>query len=65
MSSFKTPLLIVGIFALLIGIVWIGQGTGAFPYPRQSFMINQMPWAWRGGVLAVTGVIAVVVSRRM
>jgi uncharacterized membrane protein YdcZ (DUF606 family) len=65
MSSFKTPLLIVGILALLIGIVWVGQGTGTFPYPRQSFMIDQMPWAWRGGVLGMVGVIAVIVSRRM
>jgi hypothetical protein len=58
-------LLIVGVLAVLIGLVWIGQGTGYFPYPRTSFMINQMPWTYRGGVLAVVGLIVIIVSRRI
>jgi hypothetical protein len=61
----KTALLIVGILAILVGMIWIGQGTGYFPYPAESFMINKMPWAYRGAVLAVIGLIAAVVSRRM
>jgi hypothetical protein len=65
MGIMKTALLIVGILALLIGLIWIGQGTGYFPYPAESFMINEMPWAYRGSVLAVVGLVAVVVSRRM
>ena len=60
----KTLLLILGIFALLIGLGWIGQGTGYFPYPQSSFMISQVQWAYYGAVLAVVGVILVVVSRR-
>jgi hypothetical protein len=65
MGSLKTALLIVGILAVLIGLIWIGQGTGYFPYPASSFMINAMPWAYRGAVLAVLGLVAVVVARRM
>jgi hypothetical protein len=65
MGLLKIALLIVGIIAVLIGLVWIGQGTGYFPYPAESFMINQMPWAYRGAVLAVAGLIALVVSRRI
>jgi hypothetical protein len=61
----KTALLVVGIVAALVGLVWIGQGTGYFPYPRSSFMIDQMPWATRGAILAVVGLIAIVVSRRI
>ncbi len=61
----KTALLVVGIVAALVGIVWIGQVTGYFPYPRSSFMIDQMPWATRGAILAVVGLIAIVVSRRI
>jgi hypothetical protein len=61
----KSALLIVGILAILVGVIWIGQGTGYFPYPAASFMINEMPWAYRGAILAVIGLIAVVVSRRM
>jgi hypothetical protein len=61
----KSALLIVGILALLVGVIWIGQGTGYFPYPAASFMINKMSWAYRGAVLAVIGLVAVVISRRM
>lgn len=65
MGSLKVALLVVGVLAILIGLVWVGQGTGYFPYPASSFMINQMPWTYRGAVLAVLGLVAVVVSRRM
>jgi hypothetical protein len=65
MGILKIALLVVGILAVLIGLIWIGQGTGYFPYPAESFMINAMPWAYRGAVLAAVGLVAVVVSRRM
>jgi hypothetical protein len=65
MKHAKIPLLLVGILAGLIGLIWIGQGTGYFPYPSYSFMINQMPWVYRGAGLALLGVIAIVVSRRI
>jgi hypothetical protein len=57
--------LVVGILAVLIGSIWVGQGSGYFPYPASSFMINQMPWAYRGAVLAVLGLVAVLISRRI
>jgi hypothetical protein len=65
MGSLKVALLVGGVLAILIGLIWVGQGTGYFPYPASSFMINQMPWMYRGAVLAVLGLIAVVVSRRV
>jgi hypothetical protein len=61
----KTALLIVGILAILVGLIWVGQGTGYFPYPAQSFMINQMPWVYWGALLAALGLAAVAISRRM
>jgi hypothetical protein len=65
MGILKTALLVVGILAVLIGLIWVGQGTGYFPYPASSFMIDQMPWVYRGGALAVLGLVVIVVSRRM
>ena len=65
MKGKRLALTIAGILAVLIGLVWIGQGTGYFPYPRSSFMIDQTPWAYRGVVLAALGVVALVVSRRV
>jgi hypothetical protein len=65
MTFVRISLLVFGVIAILIGLVWVGQGTGYFPYPSSSFMINQMPWAYYGIVLAVLGLIAVAVSRRI
>lgn len=60
----RTPLLIIGILALLIGAVWIGQGSGAFPYPASSFMVRQVAWIYYGGALAMLGIILIAMSRR-
>ena len=60
----KTLLLIVGIAALLIGLLWIGQGTGVIKWPASSFMLDQRPWALRGAILAVVGVALILFSRR-
>jgi hypothetical protein len=65
MKSLRITLLAAGIFAALIGLIWIGQGTGYFPYPSSSFMIDQMPWAYGGAVAAVLGLLAIFVSRRI
>jgi hypothetical protein len=61
----KLPLLVLGLLAILIGLIWVGQGTGYFPYPASSFMINQMPWVYWGAILAALGLLAAAVSRRM
>jgi hypothetical protein len=63
MKVIRTALLTAGMLAVLIGLVWVGQGSGYFPYPSTSFMINKTPWVYRGVALAVGGLIAVAVSR--
>jgi len=60
----KRLLFLAGVFACIIGLVWIGQGTGYFPYPARSFMISQMPWAYRGAGLFVIGIVLVWLGRR-
>jgi membrane protein implicated in regulation of membrane protease activity len=60
----RTALLILGILALLIGLLWIGQGTGIVTWPRSSFMISQIQWAWYGVALAVVGVVLIWRGRR-
>lgn len=57
-------LLIVGIIAVLTGLVWIGQGTGYFPYPASSFMIKATQWAWYGLVVMLVGLGLIWLSRR-
>ena len=60
----KTLLMIVGIAALLMGLLWIGQGLGYIHWPASSFMLDQRPWATRGAILAVVGLVLVILSRR-
>jgi hypothetical protein len=60
----KTGLLVIGIVAALTGLIWIGQGTGYFPYPAQSFMVRQTQWAWYGAAVLIIGLVAVGLARR-
>jgi hypothetical protein len=54
---------IVGIAALLMGLLWVGQGAGLIHWPASSFMLDQRPWITRGAILAVAGVIVIGISR--
>ena len=64
MKVTRIALLVLGIAAVLIGLIWMGQGSGYFPYPADSFMINQAPWIYWGLLLAAAGLIVIVISRR-
>jgi len=55
---------VLGILVVVIGLVWIGQGTGFFPYPATSFMINQTPWIINGVIAVVIGLAVVFAARR-
>ena len=60
----KTLLLIIGVFALLMGLLWVGQGLGMIHWPASSFMLDQRPWATRGAILAVVGVALIVFAKK-
>ncbi len=59
----RTLVLIVGIAALLMGLLWVGQGAGLIKWPASSFMIDQRPWVTRGAILAFIGLVLVGASR--
>jgi hypothetical protein len=65
MRWLRNLLLGIGVLAALMGLVWIGQGTGLFPYPPSSPMIDQMPWTYRGFALLMGGIAVCAVSRRV
>jgi uncharacterized membrane protein len=56
--------LVVGFLALAIGLLWIGQGTGAVKWPPSSFMISQIQWAGYGIALAAFGLILIWQGKR-
>ncbi|MEO6382130.1 MAG: hypothetical protein ABIO35_09050 [Nitrobacter sp.] len=60
----KPFLVVLGFLALLMGLLWIGQGTGYVNWPQSSFMIRQIQWAWYGAGLAAIGVVLIGLSRR-
>jgi hypothetical protein len=57
-------LTLIGIILLIAGLVFIGQGSGYFPYPATSFMINQGRWIYYGSAIAAVGLLLIVVARR-
>ena len=61
----RTTLQIVGILAVLAGLVWAAQGSGIFPYPVSSFMINEARWITIGLVTAVVGAVVIVIARQL
>jgi MYXO-CTERM domain-containing protein len=60
----RAPLLTLGILALLVGLLWLGQGTGYVNWPQSSFMIKQTQWAWYGAALALVGLVLIWLGRR-
>jgi hypothetical protein len=61
MQAFLT---VLGIILLLAGLVFIGQGSGYFPYPAESFMISQTRWVYYGSAIAVAGFLLIIFARR-
>jgi uncharacterized membrane protein len=57
-------LLIVGLLALAMGLLWIGQGTGLVNWPQSSFMIKQIEWAGYGAAVSALGLILIWQSKR-
>jgi hypothetical protein len=60
----KTALTLIGVIALAMGLLWMGQGSGYIPWPASSFMISQTIWIYYGGALAVVGLVLIIFVRR-
>ena len=65
MAILRMAMLIVGTLAVLMGLLWIGQGLGIVRWPASSFMIDVTAWSVRGAVLALGGVLMIVFGRRI
>jgi hypothetical protein len=57
-------LLVAGLLALAVGLLWIGQGTGVIAWPKASFMINELQWAGYGAALSAAGLILIWQGQR-
>ena len=65
MRARRVLLLVVGVVAVAMGLLWVGQGLGYVHWPAKgNFMLDQRPWAIRGALLAIVGAVAIWWSRR-
>jgi hypothetical protein len=55
---------VLGTLLVLVGLVWIGQGSGYFPYPAESFMIHQTRCIYGGALAAAAGAALIALARR-
>jgi hypothetical protein len=60
----KILLVVVGIFLVLLGLHWFGQGTRLFPWPSNPAMDGHIEFVALGIVTAFVGVGLIVYSRR-
>lgn len=63
MRALRPVMLILGTLAVLMGLLWIGQGLGYIHWPASSFMLDQREWAVKGALVAAVGVILIVLNR--
>ena len=64
MVAVRMVLMLVCLLALLMGLLWIGQGLGLIMWPASSFMLADQQWAINGAILVVTALAALVLLRR-
>jgi hypothetical protein len=60
----KTIFTVLGALIAIAGLLWAAQGAGWFPWPRESFMIDNSRWIYIGLATAIGGVIVIAVARR-
>jgi uncharacterized Tic20 family protein len=57
----RTALIVIGVVALLIGLLFAGQGANLIP---GSSMTGDRTWLYIGAALAVVGVVLLVLALR-
>ena len=60
----RIVLVVLGMVLIIAGIVFVGQGSGYFPYPASSLMIRAANWVYYGGAIAAIGLILIFIGRR-
>ena len=64
MAVVRMILMVVAALAVLMGLLWIGQGLGMIMWPSDSFMLADRQWAYNGAILAAVGLIVIALLRR-
>lgn len=54
---------LAGLACILVGALWIGQGSGLILWPDISPMLNVRAWVWYGAGLAAVGAVLILWAR--
>jgi hypothetical protein len=57
----RIALTVIGVVALVVGLVWVGQGLNLIP---GSFMTGSRTWLLIGLLVGVAGIAAIALSLR-
>ena len=57
------PLRLGGALLLLLGLLFMAQGSGYVAWPRESFMVGARQWVYYGGAIAAVGLLLILTSR--
>ena len=64
MGLVRLLMMTIAVLAVLMGLLWIGQGLGIIMWPASSFMLADRQWAYNGAILAAVGLLVIVLLRR-
>jgi hypothetical protein len=52
-----------GALLLLLGLLFMAQGSGYLAWPPESFMVGAQQWVYYGGAIAAVGLLLILASR--
>ena len=64
MGALKGLMAVVGVAAILMGVLWMLQGLDIVRWPESSFMLGDRVWTRNGAILAVVGALFVWFARK-
>ncbi|MDE2410680.1 MAG: hypothetical protein KGM18_02785 [Sphingomonadales bacterium] len=56
MAIMRRAFLVIGTLAVLMGLLWVGQGLGLIRWPASSFMLGDPRWAINGSITTLIGI---------
>ena len=59
----RTLLRIFGMLLLVLGLLFMAQGSGYLPWPAESFMVGDRNWVFYGGAIAAVGFLVIFAAR--
>lgn len=59
----NTLLRMFGGLLVVLGLLFMAQGSGYLPWPAESFMIGDRNWVFYGSAIAAVGFLMIFASR--